>query len=122
MVEESSTEKSSAETEEEKATGDSREVVLDRMVDEDFYAQFSPEVSIYSTSESEEELPELLAKQSREVELVYGQEDSTEMACEVEVEEELGCAPTVQLDFVPEEGAEETSVQDLCREASQDID
>ncbi len=111
-----------AETEEEKATGDSREVVLDRMADEDFYAQFSPEVSIYSTSESEEELPKLLAGQTREVELVYGQEDSTEMVCGAEVEEELGSAPTVQLDFVPEEGAEETPVQDLWWEASQDIE
>ncbi len=122
MVEESSTEKSSAETEEEKTEGDSREVVLDRMVDEDFYAQFSPEVSIYSTSESEDELPELLAGQSHEVELVYGQEEPTVMTHEVEVEEELGSAPTVQLDFVPEEGVEEPSTQDLWQEARQNMD
>ncbi len=91
------------------------------MVDEEFYAQFSPEVSIYSTS-SEDELPELSAGQSRVVELVYGQEEPAVMPQEVGVEEELGTAPTVQLDFVPEEGVEEPSTQDLWQEARQNMD
>ncbi len=118
MVEESSTEKSSAETEEEKVE-DTREVILDRMVDEESYPQFSPEVSIYSSS-SEDELPELSAGQARTVELVYAQERSVEAP--QGVEEELGAAPTVQLDFVPEEGREDPSSQELWQEAKLDVE
>ncbi len=83
--------------------------------------QFSPEVSIYSSSESDEELPKLSAGQAREVQLVYGQEDEGEMVVEADEEDELGSAPTIQLDFVPEEGATESQDQDLWQEAKEDI-
>ncbi|MCP3951335.1 MAG: hypothetical protein GY697_03840, partial [Desulfobacterales bacterium] len=67
MVEESSTEKSSAETEEEGAQ-DTREVILDRMADEESYPPFSLEVTFDSySSSSEEELPVLSAGQARSV-------------------------------------------------------
>ncbi|MCP3890846.1 MAG: hypothetical protein GY702_18530, partial [Desulfobulbaceae bacterium] len=117
MVEESSTEKSSAETEEEGAQ-DTREVILDRLADEESYPPFSPEVT-FDSSSSEEELPELSAGQARSVELVYEGEllvDTTQ-----EAEEELGAAPTVQLDFVPEERDEEPSTQELWQEAECDV-
>ncbi len=55
-------EEESTETEEEREVRDSREVWLDQMADQPDLDQFSPQVSIYSSNESEdEELPELLA-------------------------------------------------------------
>ncbi len=36
-------------------------------------------------------------------------------------EEELGAAPTVHLDFVPEEGVEEPSDQELWQQAERDV-
>ncbi len=55
-------EEDSMETEDEKGAGDTREVLLDLMADQPYLDQFSPEVSIYTSSGSEsEELPELSA-------------------------------------------------------------
>ncbi len=52
-------------------------------------------------------MPELSAGPLREVQLVYGQDE----------EEELGAAPTIQLDFVPDEQDEGHQKQDLWQEA-----
>ncbi len=96
MVEESTTE-----TEEEREEKDRREVWLDQMVDQPDLDQYSPQVSIYSTSssDSEEEMPELSAGPQREVQLIYGQDEEEE-------EPKLGCEPANQLDFVPDQEAE----------------
>ncbi len=52
--------------------------------------------------------PELSAGPQREVQLIYGQD----------VEEELGAAPVIQLDFVPVEEDEGHQEKDLWQEAS----